>query len=214
MDLSRILPPAAATIIDGDAHNGEVAAALNFLYRPRRLRVVEPNPAKTEQLRARFAGQPHVTVVPQCLGETEGETAFYVHDFDAASSLFECQPGHLARFGFSEKRRQLTVPMTTLQKLLEKDGAATIDLLKLDCQGAELAVLRGAGARLRDVRAIYCEVSFDPIYAGAPLFAEVHRFLREAGFEMQHLGEFAGAGSSIQSGDALYRNTFVPPGAA
>jgi FkbM family methyltransferase len=210
MGLAGLLPPAAATIVDVGGHSGDVADALDFLYQPRRLVVIEPNPARTEQLRTRFAGRPQVTVVPVCVGETEGETAFFVHEYDAASSQYECQPGHLAKFGLSEKRTRLTVPMTTLQALLDREGIATVDLLKLDCQGAELAALRGAGARLRDVRTIYCEVSFEPIYAGAPLFGEVHRFLCEAGFELQHLGEFAGAGSSVQWGDALYQNLSAP----
>jgi FkbM family methyltransferase len=213
MELARILPPAAATVVDVGGHSGVVADALDFLYRPRRLWVVEPNPALTGPLRARFAHRPHVTVVPQCLGDAEGETNFFVHEFEAASSQFECRPGHLARMGFSEQRDRLVVPMTTLQRLLERDDTPVIDLLKLDCQGAELAVLRGAGARLRDIRAVYCEVSFEAIYAGAPLFGEVHRFLRDAGFELTHLGGFSGAGASIQWADALYENTAAPDGA-
>lgn len=210
MELAAVLPPAAQVIVDVGGHHGDVSAALDLLYAPRRLWIVEPNPALTRGLRARFAAQPHITVVPQCLGEREGEVAFNVHEFDAASSLYECQPGHLEKFGFSGAHRRVNVPMTTLAQLLEGEAATQIDLLKLDCQGAELGVLRGASARLHDVRFVFCEVAFEPIYADAPLFGEVHRFLIESGFALISLGEFAGAEANIQWGDALYRNTRWP----
>lgn len=210
MELAHVLPSEASVIVDVGGHHGDVAAALDFLYTPNRLWVVEPNPALTTGLQARFARQPHITVVPQCLGEHEGQVTFHVHEFDAASSLFACQPGHLEKFGFSGKSSEVTVPMTTLARMLDGVPPGRIDLLKLDCQGGELAVLRGAGARLGDVRHIYCEVAFDPIYTGAPLFGDVHRFLIESGFALVSLGEFAGTGTSIQWGDALYRNIRPP----
>ncbi len=97
------------------------------------------------------------------------------------------------------------VPMTTLDDLLPRD-LQVLDLLKLDCQGAELSVLRGAGGRIRAIRWIYCEVSIEPIYDGAPLFGELHAFLRDAGFELRRMGGFSGSGQSIQWADALYAN--------
>ncbi len=207
MELAQVLPPEATVIVDVGGHHGDVAAALDFLHAPRRLWIVEPNPAQTAQLKVRFSGQPHITVIPQCLGNRTGDVSFHVHAFDAASSLYTCLPGHLEKFGFSGQSHQITVSMTTLSLLLDRaSDIRVIDLLKLDCQGGELDVLRGAGDRLRDVRYIYCEVAFDPIYAEAPLFGEVHQFLIQSDFALVSLDGFAGAGDSIQWGDALYRN--------
>lgn len=211
MELAGLLPRSAPTIVDVGAHTGLVADALDFLYAPKRMWVVEPNPAHGGKLDARFRGRPNVTVVKACLGETSGAVSFNVYEFDAASSLFACRTGHMASLGLSEGRTSITAPMTTLRELLPPDLAA-LDLLKLDCQGAELTVLRGAGATIRSVRWIYCEVSIDPIYDGAPLFGEVHEFLRGAGFELRRMGGFSGAGSSIQWADALYANVSLSPG--
>lgn len=61
-------------------------------------------------------------------------------------------------------------------------GARAADYLKLDVQGAELDVLRGAEETLRSVVVIQTEVEFVPIYRGQPLFADVDRFLRMHGF--------------------------------
>ena len=205
MELAETLPPGLSTIVDVGAHAGLVSEALDFIYRPRRIWVVEPNPAHAEGLERKFGGLERFEVVHSCLGQENGDVSFFVHDFDAASSLFECKPGHLSSFGFEEGRRKVTVPMTTLRDLLS-GHPGTIDLLKLDCKGAELSVLKGASERLRDMRWIYSEVSIDPIYSGAPLWGEVHEFLVRAGFELRKVAGFAGSGQSVQWADALYAN--------
>lgn len=206
MDLARLLPPEAATIIDVGAHTGLVADALDFLYQPKSLWAVEPNPAHSAQLDARFRGRPQILVVNCCLGEANGEANFNVYEFDAASSLYACKPGHMASLGLSERSTSLKVQMRTLRELIPKD-LATLDLLKLDCQGAELSVLKGAGERIHDIRWLYCEVSIDRIYDGAPLWGELHLFLRSSGFELRGMSGFSGSGRSIQWADALYANS-------
>jgi FkbM family methyltransferase len=57
-----------------------------------------------------------------------------------------------------------------------------VDVMAFDIQGAELVALQGAGAYLKGVEFIECEVSEALLYAGAPLAHEVEAFLREAGF--------------------------------
>jgi len=56
------------------------------------------------------------------------------------------------------------------------------DFLKLDVQGYELAVLRGAERALRDVLVLHTEVEFVEMYEKQPHFAEVDQFLRGRGF--------------------------------
>jgi FkbM family methyltransferase len=210
MDFAQLLPPHASTVVDVGAHTGLVADALDFLYRPKRLWAVEPNPARGAVLEERFRGRPHVLVVKCCLGEADGEATLNVYDFDAASSLYACRAGHMASLGLSERSTPVKVPMTTLRALIFGD-LAVLDLLKLDCQGAELAVLRGAGERIRDIRWLFCEVSIDPVYDGAPLWGELHGFLRSHGFELRDASGFSGANRSIQWADALYANTRLVP---
>jgi FkbM family methyltransferase len=205
MELAETLPPGLSTIVDVGAHSGLISEALDFLYEPRKIWVVEPNPAHGEGLALKFGGSKRFELVRSCLGQKNGEVSFFIHDFDAASSLFDCKPGHLASFGFEEGRKEIKVPMTTLEDMLSIH-TGTIDLLKLDCQGAELSVLKGAGPRLKDMRWIYSEVSIDPIYEGAPLWGEVHEFLRQSGFELQKVDGFAGTGKSVQWADGLYFN--------
>jgi hypothetical protein len=55
-------------------------------------------------------------------------------------------------------------------------------LLKLDVQGAELDVLRGAEALLQQADYALLEVSFFEFFAGGPQFADVIAFMQARGF--------------------------------
>jgi hypothetical protein len=55
-------------------------------------------------------------------------------------------------------------------------------LLKLDVQGYECHVIRGAEATLRRTRAVIVETSFQPIYEQQPLFGAVYEALTALGF--------------------------------
>ena len=57
------------------------------------------------------------------------------------------------------------------------------DFLKVDVQGAELDVLRGATVHLREILGVEVEVEFIPVYENQPLFGQIVENLTEAGFE-------------------------------
>jgi hypothetical protein len=57
-----------------------------------------------------------------------------------------------------------------------------IDFLKMDVQGAELDVIRGAERLLDSTSVIQLEVEFVPMYKDQPLFGDLDRELRNRGF--------------------------------
>lgn len=56
-------------------------------------------------------------------------------------------------------------------------------LLKLDVQGFEKEVLKGALHSLRQIDYLLFETSFVQMYDGEPLFDEMHHFVKELGFD-------------------------------
>ena len=84
-----------------------------------------------------------------------------------------------------------TSPIKTT-RLDDVEGLPPIDFLKLDVQGAELDVLRGATQTLENVLVIESEVEFVPLYKDQPLFGEMQVFLRERGFLFHKLLDIAG----------------------
>jgi FkbM family methyltransferase len=59
-----------------------------------------------------------------------------------------------------------------------------IDFLKIDVQGAELAVLQGAERLLPTVLVAELEVEFVPLYVNQPLFADVDGHMRARDFQL------------------------------
>ena len=125
--LTRICSP-DRVFLDVGAHIGSIVAEVRHHCPRSRIVAVEAIPEKAERLRAKFPG---VEVFCCALGETAGETRFFINlDRSGYSSL-----------GRSEGRlREIRVPMETLDGLLAE---ADIDIIKIDVEGAELGVLKG-----------------------------------------------------------------------
>lgn len=79
-----------------------------------------------------------------------------------------------------------------LDDLLGELPGGRADFLKLDVQGYELAVLRGAQRALQDTLVVHTEVEFVHMYEGQPLFAEVDQMLRGAGFVFHRFASIHG----------------------
>ena len=58
-------------------------------------------------------------------------------------------------------------------------------ILKIDVQGFELEVLRGAQRMLQNTVAVELEVEFQEMYEGQPLFGEISAFLAARGFRFE-----------------------------
>jgi FkbM family methyltransferase len=81
----------------------------------------------------------------------------------------------------------VTVQTVYLDKYLAERGMAKPSLFKLDTQGSELDILKGAQANLSEASLIDIEVQFNPLYVGAGLFGDVDVFLRSQGFSLWRL---------------------------
>jgi hypothetical protein len=81
------------------------------------------------------------------------------------------------------------VATVTIDALCAARGITGIDLLKVDVEGAELEVLRGAEGLLRAsaVRAIYAEARFVRETEGGALLHELAAFLAERGYRLHNL---------------------------
>lgn len=131
---------------------------------------LEENQPCLAQCRAKY---PSVSYWQGCFGPKTGTVLLNVDG--AGSSIL---PGHFGnRYGI-----QREVPLETLDNLILQGSCSYPDLLKLDVQGYELEVLKGATSALREVQAAIAEVSFFPFQSGMPGFHEVVGQLAEYGF--------------------------------
>lgn len=132
----------------------------------------------------------------------------------------------LPRHEHMKVRKTIVVPATTLDKYASS-ARTSFDVLSLDVQGAELAVLQGAVKQLKaNVMAVIAEVAFVELYEGQPRFKEIDGFLEHQGFTLYDLdlrrwekcpvpSRSPGMRGQIIYGDALYfREPMTDPGMA
>ena len=98
-------------------------------------------------------------------------------------------------------QNEMMVESMTLKRFMDEWGIKKIDILWMDCQGAELMVLKGLKNRLQDVRLIHTEVEFFEIYSGQPLFKDIDDLLKARGFEFVMF-----TSKDTYAADALYIN--------
>ncbi len=81
----------------------------------------------------------------------------------------------------------------------------SVDLIKIDIQGAELDALKGADRLLDSVAMVYSEIQFHPNYEGACLLDEVWSHLRTKGFSLFQLySTWGSSNGQLVQGDALF----------
>jgi FkbM family methyltransferase len=162
-----------------------------------------------------FHGVAHFERIRASVGPSEGAVEFYVTRSVGASSILRPNREFLAQF--PEPERFDVVEVTTVQSrpldaLVRERRLHSVDFIKLDTQGSELSILRGADEALASVVGIEVEVEFAPLYEGQPLFGEIDEFLRARGFELFDLnrvywrrsGMPATGRGQLMFGDALY----------
>ena len=139
---------------------------------------------------SRQAGE-GVRYVAASLGAAPGPARLFLAREPACSSLYPPDPDLIAErpeLECTALSSTTEVELTTLDAWAAEAGIRSVDVLKLDTQGAELDILRGAQQLLGSVRALEVEVELNPIYRGQPLFGDVDRFLREQDFVLWRLG--------------------------
>ena len=121
------------------------------------------------------------------LGEKAGTADLYLTALPNMSSFLRPDPEQFARFGRKEGDAAIVstekVPVETLDELTRRD-AFRADVLKVDTQGSELLVLKGAGEALKSTVLAEIEVSFFRRYVDQPLFADIEAFMADRGFEL------------------------------
>lgn len=173
-------------LVDVGAHKGAFALPAMQALLARKTICFEPNVVLHPVLHATLSGL-DAEVRGCALGASPGLMPFHVHRDPAMSSLLDTDPGTLAReFAFYDgsATEDVVVPVSTLD--LELAGGLLKEsdncFLKIDTQGSELEVLRGATGTLERCEGVLIEHMFTTPYVGQVGFADVVLFMRSLQF--------------------------------
>jgi len=161
---------APRSIVDVGAFEGDWSRLAKRVWPAASLRMVEPNLEKQARLSV-IAGDLNAALICELLGAEDGREVQF----------------HLMESGSSIMSERSPLPRTIEQRQLRRLDSVIPELerpafLKIDAQGYELEILRGAAALLPAFAAILMEIAIIEINVGAPLLHDVLTSMKTLGF--------------------------------
>lgn len=177
---------ADGVILDVGANIGVVSLFLARRFPDRVIHAFEPNPTTFEALKANVArnGGKNITCHRSAVSEAVGTVMFNNDPVDRGTASISNGGGAFAQ----------EVPATTLDAFVAEHGIDKVSLLKIDVEGYETLVFRGAQRLLTEIQPamIYFEVC-PPLTERAGFAAtEPARMLADAGYALHRLADDGG----------------------
>lgn len=166
--------------IDIGAYSGEWTKVFKKIYPTAKVLMIEAQDKMASRLQEVCdLYQGDVCYESTLLGATDGEQVTFV-EAGFGSSIFEENSSY--------DRSPVQKTLTRLDSLLGRyPDFQKVDFLKLDVQGYELEVLKGAEQAVDLAEFVLMEASLIPINKGCPLFADVLAFMERVNFRLLDL---------------------------
>jgi len=171
-DLHRYCGLEPAVVFDVGAWTGTTVAAWRRAWPGAAVYAFEPVPESFAALTTRFAGDPCVRAAPIALGRADGTGTLRRAD-DPSMHAVDTTGGGGA-----------DVAVRSLDSWCAEHGIGTVDYLKVDTEGGDLAVLEGAEGMLasRAVRVVQVEAGMNPTTDVQVPFADLRAVLNRHGY--------------------------------
>jgi FkbM family methyltransferase len=170
-------------VVDIGANKGQFATFARNCFPQCRIVSFEPLDRPAGIYNSLFQNDTKTRLVRAAVGTERGTVVMHVTAQDDSSSPLAIGTLQNQAFG-TVVVNTLEVPCGPLSDYLRQDDLGEENLLKIDTQGFELPVLRGAEGLLDRFSVIYCELSFRELYVGQSLASEAIAYLFQRQFNL------------------------------
>jgi FkbM family methyltransferase len=161
-----------AFVLDVGAYWGDWSAMIREIWPQTDIVMIEPNPMQTVKLAMR-AAELNATMHTYLVGAENGKQVEF-QMMATGSSVFP---------EYSDvERKSVTRTLRTLDSIFDPRPCLGMGLIKIDAQGYELEILKGADRILQHVTAVILEVALIEVNQGCPLLHEVVAWMHARGF--------------------------------
>jgi FkbM family methyltransferase len=171
-----------ATVLDIGANAGQFASMIRKVLPGAMIYSFEPIESSFRKLQSTAAALAPIECFPLAMGDSDSVIEMHKNDFSASSSILEMHPTHAKAFPFTEHSVIEKVQVRSLDSMAASLRLQQKVLAKIDVQGYEMNVLRGAEKTIDLLDVLIIETSFETLYEKQPLFDDVYRFLCGRGF--------------------------------
>lgn len=172
-----------STIFDIGANIGQTARRYRERFPGATLYCFEPFPGAFEQLQRNVGSDANLRALPMAVADAPGTRTFHVNRENFNHSLLGAAPEG-TRWARIEHVGSIEVPCTSVDTFCAEQRIPEVQILKIDAEGGDLLVLRGATTMLstRRIGLVFVEALFVPMFAGQAYFHDLCRFLAEFGY--------------------------------
>jgi FkbM family methyltransferase len=166
-------------VFDVGANEGQTIDRIREVFSKPRIYAFEPSPATFQRLLKSHDGVPFLKIDNRALGANTTSLPFHVTSEHSVNDSILTSTGNW-------DTRAVQVAVSTIDDVCKEFDISTIDFLKIDTQGYDLQVLRGARKMLseRRIRSVLCEVIFQSMYHDQPQLTEFLALLSSIGYQL------------------------------
>jgi FkbM family methyltransferase len=168
-------------------------------FRAPQIRAFEPSPSTVELLRKAVGRESGVKVEALAMGDSEGILPFHVTlDYSVNDSLLAPT--------WNAGDKLVDVRVETIDNYCSRHAIEAIDLLKIDAQGYDLHILKGARRMLdtHGVKLYSCEANFEHMYHGQASLRDLLDFADAVGYKLVGFYEQTYVKNKLTYLDALF----------
>jgi FkbM family methyltransferase len=196
-------------MIDIGAHQGKFTDDLLNHYTVKEAILIEPIPRLANLLKNKYPTNKYHIYQNVVSDNDEIAIDFFINEFAETSSLLKIRSEMKELENVATQLvSRVKVVARTLDAIVAESGFRYIDLIKLDVQGAEHLVIKGATNTLTKTKLLWTELSFKPLYEDSSIFHQIYELLVENNFVLLELSPgYRASNRELLQVDALFVNS-------
>tara|TARA_B100002019_G_scaffold286240_1_gene296411 strand:+ start:2136 stop:2924 length:789 start_codon:yes stop_codon:yes gene_type:complete len=201
------------TIIDGGASIGDISLKFANYFPKSNVYCFEPYSDFNQFLTKRFKDNERISIFPFALNSTNDQLNLYINNSKGTNSTLPPASEGVLIYGnqFDNTGVEITEAIS-LDSWAKQNDIDHIDILKLDVQGTELDVLKGANHLLSNngIDALLIEINFQNCYRNQSRWDDLISYLMNSGYSLFNFYNFYHyEGKLVQSDAIFFRNDFL-----
>jgi len=172
-------------ILDVGGADGVTAIRFHETFKNANVYVFEPLEENITELKKNILPHKRITLFQKALGSEKKQTEINITKRITSSSLLQINTKEFKDDYMSSQlipERKQIIELDTIDNIVKE--TENVLVIKLDVQGFELEVLKGAVRTLKNTHLIMAELQNHRMYEGAPMYYDIDEFLRKNNFTL------------------------------
>ena len=202
-DFEYLITKSEPIIFDVGGNVGQTAKAFLKSFPRGQVHTFEPASKAFEKMSTELAGKDNLIMVNKGLGAKKEERELNLNELDDLNSFLA-----FGKYSGGVSAGKDICELVTCDDYAKENNITQIDLLKIDTQGFEMEVLKGAKKMLEkgNIEYVFLEVNFLEHYIGQVSFIKLLEFFKDVSYELITIYPLHYENSRASWTNALFRN--------